>query len=593
MDAAATDVPTNLEGEGEGECAPPPSKKPRFDGEVNRVAEIVLVLSALRRIRGGKPPTELELELMVEAKSKLVDMCQEFPPKDIIGRDAIGAVIEDLGLNGKLKDQRLGFRAPKLTISEKLSLGKRKMEDAKKNTVVPTIYTSPAHLTPASSVSMGHQWVNNEMKVSGSAVNASGTHFVKDASGIRPQFKPDVHASASSHGPVPGGNYYGNAAASWSAQPHPSSSTISFGTPSESKVHVPSSSRVTDPSFRPFVSQPQPGAFPGMKGVTYGQTSSPFGNNHHAEIAKIIHKVLQPRAKQNLLWNPPSREYMSKAMTCQMCQGTINEVETLLICDACEKGYHLKCLQANNIKGVPKSEWHCSRCVQLYSGKSFPPKYGRVMRSATTAKMSSTTADVQSPKMVGKINLKVNKEATPHSETAKPTADSATDLTVEAEDAAAVSQTVKAEDAAAISQTVEAKDAAAISQTVEAENASMNEGDDTNDESQGSVGNEAECDDPSEQVPHSETPNPPKQDNKEDPSKGVTEGSVSPSGQDIDLKITVEPSSQEENSASQTENLPSQPPPLQPHTDQSQQENTTPNVEEALQKNVTENPEEK
>ncbi|CDY07312.1 BnaC05g26740D [Brassica napus] len=581
MDAAATDVPTNLESvEGEGESAPPPSKKRRFDEEVNRVAEIVLVLSALRRIRGGKPPTELELELMVEAKSKLVDMCQEFSPKDIIGRDAIGAVIEDLGLNGKLKDQRLGFRAPKLTISEKLSLGKRKMEDAKKNSLVPTTYTSPAHLTPANCVSMGHQWVNSEMKVSGSALNAGGTHFVKDASGIRPQFKPDVHASASQGPAVPGGNYYGNAA-SWSAQPHPSSSTISFGTPSESKVHVPSSSRVTDPSFIPFMSQPQPGAFPGMKGVTYGQTSSPFGNNHHAEIAKIIHKVLQPRAKQNLLWNPPSREYMSKAMTCQMCQGTINKVETLLICDACEKGYHLKCLQANNIKGVPKSEWHCSRCVQLYSGKSFPPKYGRVMRSATTAKMSSTTAEVQSPKMVGKINLKVNKEATPHSETAKPTVDSATDRTVEAEGAEAGSQTVKAEDAAAISQTVEAEDA------------SLNEGDDTNDESQGSVGNEAECDDPSEQVPHAETPNPPKQDNKEDPSKGVTEGSVSPSGQDKDLKITVEPSSQEENSASQTENLPSQPPPLQPNTDQSQQENnTTPNVEEALQKNVTENPEE-
>lgn len=145
MDAAATDVPMNLEsvettpaikqkrdaeenGEvGEGESAPPPSKKPRFDEEVNRVAEIVLVLSALRRIRGGKTPTELELELMVEAKSKLVDMCQEFSPKEIIGRDAIGAVIEDLGLNGKLKDQRLGFRAPKLTISEKLSLGKRKV----------------------------------------------------------------------------------------------------------------------------------------------------------------------------------------------------------------------------------------------------------------------------------------------------------------------------------------------------------------------------------------------------------------------------------------------------------------------------------
>ncbi|KAF8116726.1 hypothetical protein N665_0015s0097 [Sinapis alba] len=612
MDAAGTDSPMNLEsaettpeikqkrdaeenGDGaeEGESAPPPSKKPRFDEEVNRVAEIVLVLSALRRIRGGKTPTELELELMVEAKSKLVNMCQEFSPKDIIGRDAIGAVIEDLGLNGKLKDQRLGFRAPKLSISEKLSLGKRKMEEAKKKTVVSTTYTSPGHLTPASNVSMGHQWVNSDMKVSASGVNASGTHFVKDATGLRmerPQFKPDVHTQ----GPVPAGNYFGNAA-SWSAQPHPSSSTISFGTPSDSKVHVPSSSRVADPSFRPFMSQTQPSAFPGMKGVSYGQTSSsPFGNNHHAEIAKIIHKVLQPRAKQNQLWNPPSREYMSKAMACQMCQGTINEVETLLICDACEKGYHLKCLQANNIKGVPKSEWHCSRCVQLYSGKSFPPKYGRVMRSATTAKMSSSTAEVQSPaeKMGGKINLKVSKEATPHPETAKPTVDSATDRTVEAEGAAAVSQRVKAEDAATVNQTVEAEDAAALSQTVEAQDSSMNRAVDTNDESQGSVGNEAECADPSEQVPHSETPNPPEQESKEDPSKDVIEGSVSANCQDKDPKISMEPSLQEENSASQPENSSPQAPPLQPNTDRSQQENTTPNVEEALQKNVIENSEE-
>ncbi|CAH8358680.1 unnamed protein product [Eruca vesicaria subsp. sativa] len=577
MDAAATDVPmTNPEsvettwamGGGDGESA---FKKPRFDEEVNRVAEIVLVLSSLRRIRGGKTPTELELELMVEAKSKLVDMCQQFSPKDLIGRDAIGAVIEDLGLNGKLKDQRLGFRAPKLTISEKLSLGKRKMEEAKKNTVVSTTYTPPLHLTPASNVSMGKQWVNSDMNVS---ATASGTHFVKDASGIRPQFKPAVHTQGPA---VPAGNYFGNAAAaSWSAQAHPSSSTISFGTPSDSKVHPPSSSRVTDPSFRPFMPQTQPGAFPGMKGVTSGQTSSPFANNHHAEIAKVIHKVLQPRAKQNLSWKPPSREYMSKAMACQMCQGTINEVESLLICDACEKGYHLKCLQTNNIKGVPKSEWHCSRCVQLYSGKSFPPKYGRVMRSATTAKMPSTTAEVQSP--AEKMVVKVNKEAMPRPETAKPTA---TDGTVEVEGAAAVSQTVKVEDAAA------------ISQTVEAENASMNQAvDDTNDESQDSVGNEVDCDDTSEQTPHSETPNPPEQENQEDPSKDVTEGSVSANWQDKDLKTTVEPSSQEENSASQTENSPPQPLPLQPNTDNSQQQNTAPNVEEALQKNVTESPQE-
>ncbi|XP_020868253.1 PHD finger protein At3g20280 isoform X2 [Arabidopsis lyrata subsp. lyrata] len=612
MDVAISDVPENLESveekrDEENVEESPVKKKPRFDEEVNRVAEIVLVLSALRKIRGGKTPTELEIELMVEAKSKLVDMCQEFTPKDIIGIDAIGAVIEDLGLNGKLKDQRLGFRAPKLTISEKLSLGKRKMEELKKAPIVSTTYTSPGHSTPAASnVSMAHQWPNSDMKASTSSVNASG----REASGItqarmeRPQFKSDMH-TGTSQGPVPAGNYFGNTT-SWSAQPHSSSSTISFGTASDSKVPVQGSSRISDPSFRPFMSQTPPGPFPGMKGVTYGQTSSSFGNNHHAEIAKLIHKVLQPQAKQNLLWNPPSREYMSKAMTCQMCQGTINEVETVLICDACEKGYHLKCLQAHNIKGVPKSEWHCSRCVQLYNGKSFPPKYGRVMRSATTAKMSSSTAEVQLPteKRVGKMDQKVSQEAMPHLETAKPTKDSAMEQTVED---AAMEQTV--EDAAmnpiveaegeAMNPTVEAEDGAmnpivekAMSQIVEAEDAAINQAVDANLKTQFPIANDdAECDDPSEPVSQSETLNLPEPEKKEVLSKNPTERCVSANSQDKNSKIIAESPLQEENSASQTENSPTQLP-LQSNTDHSQPQNMTPNVEEAIQKNVTENPEE-
>lgn len=45
-----------------------------------------------------------------------------------------------------------------------------------------------------------HQWPSSEMKASGSSVNATGSHFVRDASGItqsRPQFKPDMHIGAS------------------------------------------------------------------------------------------------------------------------------------------------------------------------------------------------------------------------------------------------------------------------------------------------------------------------------------------------------------------------------------------------------------
>ncbi|CAA7050078.1 unnamed protein product [Microthlaspi erraticum] len=70
---AASSVPMNLESlvnENGEETMAPPAKKQRFCDEMNRVAEIVLVLSALGRMRGGKNPSELEFELMVEARSK-------------------------------------------------------------------------------------------------------------------------------------------------------------------------------------------------------------------------------------------------------------------------------------------------------------------------------------------------------------------------------------------------------------------------------------------------------------------------------------------------------------------------------------------
>ena len=105
-----------------------PGPGPGLGQELKRVAEIVLVLSAMARMRGGgKCPTDAEVELMVEARAKLAEACAALAPKDVVGREAIGAVIEDLGLNGKLKDQRLGFRTPKLTIKEKFDNAKRKV----------------------------------------------------------------------------------------------------------------------------------------------------------------------------------------------------------------------------------------------------------------------------------------------------------------------------------------------------------------------------------------------------------------------------------------------------------------------------------
>lgn len=127
--AGSTGEKRPIENRGEGDLGTQLNKKPRLgpnsEKDLRRVAEIVLALSTMAKIRGGKKPTEPEIGLMGEAMSKLVELCEGLAPKDIVGRDAIGAVIEDLGLNAMLKEQRLGFRGPKLTIAEKFLQTKR------------------------------------------------------------------------------------------------------------------------------------------------------------------------------------------------------------------------------------------------------------------------------------------------------------------------------------------------------------------------------------------------------------------------------------------------------------------------------------
>lgn len=154
------------------------------------------------------------------------------------------------------------------------------------------------------------------------------------------------------------------------------------GTIDASTSQVPTQT-ARDQSSRPFITQTAPVDLPSIHQAVQGMSfvQSPSPGNSHNEIAKLIQKLLQPQHPEHPKWTPPSRDYLNKALTCQMCQLTINEVDNVLICDACEEGYHLKCLQPNQ-NGIPRNEWHCMGCLALTQGKPLPPKYGRVMRSS-------------------------------------------------------------------------------------------------------------------------------------------------------------------------------------------------------------------
>lgn len=430
------------------DASPPPKRsrgvsERRLVGDVRKVGEMVLVLAAMGKMRGGKGPSDVEKELMAEARGKLAKVCEGFAPKDVFPRDAFGGVIEDLGLN-KLKERRLGFRPPKMSIAEKLLVSKRKMEKAENFSLPSTPHSSRLHPNSGSAaesrntahpVRMPQSDKSSHMPTSSgsfqsssplahtTAVNSAPLPYQLPTSEIRPVLSsalPSSHLNSSalprvdrSHirsdgrpngSPHPAqiqANYSANSTVrtpTWSVQPQPAFSSKNA---LDNKVPVNMSLKVEGAAGVISGLAPQTTATavtsqmlgPPSQGTSHVQP--PLGNAH-AEIGKIVQKLLQPRVSERPTWIPPSRDYMSKALTCQICMSTVTEIDSILICDACEKGYHLKCLQTTNQKGVPRGEWHCGKCLSLSNGKPLPPKYGRVMRNVNTPKMSLNAAAIPS-----------------------------------------------------------------------------------------------------------------------------------------------------------------------------------------------------
>ncbi|KAE8650124.1 hypothetical protein Csa_010729 [Cucumis sativus] len=436
---------------------PQSRKKPRnacdLGPNLRRVAEIVLVMSTMTALRGGKKPSDAEVGLMAEARAKLVRICEGLPPKDIVGREGISALIEDLGLHAR--DQKLGFRGPRLTIAEKLAQSKKKMEDSKKygpppgygshttqkgssssvesRGPLPTVRMFPSEKpgpVPASvggtagTLPSGHGSVAGPTSIQVQAQTPSNevrSHIISSGYSIGRQ---GMDSSSLLHGTErPLNGAYGSqmqvnslanhplaSAPTWSAQTQsalttkggpehkfPNHSAVNAQGTTDSRALRSSSQAARDQSFRPPISQTGTGNLTGLQPPLQNMNfvQGPSLSNNHNEIVKIIQKLLQPQLPDHPTWNPPSRDYMNKAVTCQTCQVTINEIDTVLICDACEKGYHLKCVQSPNQRAIPRGEWHCPRCLTISNGKPLPPKYGRVMRSNPPPKLSVNTSGTQ------------------------------------------------------------------------------------------------------------------------------------------------------------------------------------------------------
>ncbi|KVI02289.1 Bromo adjacent homology (BAH) domain-containing protein [Cynara cardunculus var. scolymus] len=311
---------------------------------VKKVAEMVLVLATMAEMRGGRKPTAVEME-----KSEVFPIhAATYTPRVAESRSTSHSV--RTFPSGKVD------HAP-------VSSGSFQHQ----STVV--------HASPVSnSRTLPYQLPTSEIRPGGSNV-LPGSHLGRNSTALpipqggRPHLRSEEISNAK-----PAGDHGTSNTPTWSVH----SQSISFAKPGSDKgsAHLTNINHHVRHRMN-FVQSPVVGT--------------------HNEISKIVQKILQPHMAERVTWTPPSRDYMNKALTCQTCKGMINEVDTALVCDACERGYHLRCLHCNPkaICGDEWHEWHCAKCLAISNGKPLPPKYGRVMRNISTPKMSSGMSGVQ------------------------------------------------------------------------------------------------------------------------------------------------------------------------------------------------------
>ncbi|KAG2661122.1 hypothetical protein PVAP13_1KG481900 [Panicum virgatum] len=372
-----------------------------------------MVLAAAGEVRGGREPTAAERALAAEARERLAAAVAEgaVRPKDLFPGEAVRAVVEDLGLNRAKDPAAMGFRPPKASIADRLMLTKRKMEEVKEAPVQPTVSTPQ---TVVSGMSEFHSLngapkfgvgVPRNPQVAAVAATAPLTSTspvilkppgsspvkpVANSSGVAlPHTGPSHKLDIDVNGPL-------NFARGGATVVYPNKSTLDTSARPNVNAVQSSNQLLKNQDTKPVAVQAATGntvvVHRATQSVAFVPPKPTFVN--HNEIAKSVQRFLhQPTNHPS--WTPPSTEYMHSRLGCQICKVAITDTDSLLVCDACERGVHLKCLQQYGNKGVPKAEWHCSACLTQSKGKPLPPKYGKVTRTVVASKAAPPAGAAQ------------------------------------------------------------------------------------------------------------------------------------------------------------------------------------------------------
>lgn len=108
----------------------------------------------------------------------------------------------------------------------------------------------------------------------------------------------------------------------------------------------------------------------------------------HQQIALAIQQS-KPEVFLEVLPETASA-YIDSPYTCGTCNTLLHGTRSVLICDGCGTGFHLRCLKFDDPSDIPEKYWYCTKCVAVYGGQPKASIYGP-LRRGPGRRGSSTT----------------------------------------------------------------------------------------------------------------------------------------------------------------------------------------------------------
>ncbi|KAL2634725.1 hypothetical protein R1flu_006204 [Riccia fluitans] len=344
-------------------------------------AEIVVVLAGMAEMRAGRPFTSLEKDLAAVAYQNVSTLVSKVAPNVLVSKQALDTMIRDLNLK-KMAQTRKEKQARAKALAEAEAKAKAKMAEAEAKLKAEEIARMKAKAEADA------EERKQAALIAAAAVATSPVKDAKPVAALTPSATPPGQPAQALSPPVEPKISSASLTAPSSIQGHTSAQDISQleATPEKTaRESSPSQQSSITPLGRP----------PKVRGrskkdsiaptllspdyLEYIQSSVPETQRPqvtHKQLCIAVQQFIQeqmPHASQIPEAIPPS--YISASTPCQICRMVAKETTTVIVCDSCDKLFHVKCVQPNShTKGVRKGDWNCPQC--LSGGRSYREKYG-------------------------------------------------------------------------------------------------------------------------------------------------------------------------------------------------------------------------